>query len=151
MPLVTPKSDKELSTLLKKGIGKFEVVTAEDKISKKGDDMIKLLLKCWDSENNQQNVFDYLIFNDEIFNQAKIKHFCYATGLHKEYESGTFVLTPYQCENKEGTLKIGISIDKTGQYGDKNCVQDYIKPLEGSTLTSTPLKDLNDSLDDIAF
>lgn len=145
MPSFTPKSDDELITLLKKGEGTFTVLSAVEAISKNGDDMIKLLLECYDCENNKGNIFEYLIFNDNVFCQAKIKHFCYAVGLEKTYESGK--LNSYECSEKSGRLAIGIQKDKTGQYPDKNCVLDFLKPDD----SKKQINDLNDSLDDINF
>lgn len=143
MPSFTPKSDDQLITLLKKGEGTFTVLSSAEKISKNGDEMIKLLLECYDCENNKGNIFEYLIFNDNTFCQAKIKHFCYAVGLEKSYESGK--LNHFECSGKSGSLIIGIQKDKTGQYPDKNCVIDFLKPKENK------VPELNDSLDDIAF
>ncbi len=144
-----PKREEDLQILLKEGIGTFEVIKAEEKESKKGDKMAKLLLKCWDCENNQGNIFEYLIFNDNLFSQRKLRHFCYCVGLQDKYEQGKLSIDDFV--HRGGTIAIGIQKDKTGQYPDKNSVYDYLKPMEKSNLTSTPLKDLNDSLDDIEF
>ena len=145
MPSFTPKSDEQLSTLLKKGEGTFTVLSAVEAKSKNGDEMIKLLLECYDCENNKGNIFEYLIFNDNVFCEAKIKHFCYSVGLDKSYESGK--LNSFECSGRSGRLAIGIQKDKTGQYPDKNCVSDFLKQDN----SGMPNNELNDSLDDIAF
>jgi len=145
MPNFTPKKDEDLVKLLKEGEGTFTVLSAIEATSKKGDPMIKLLLECYDSENRKGNIFEYLIFTDNVFCERKIKRFCYAVGLEKEYESGK--LNHFECSGHSGNLLIGIQKDKTGAYPDKNCVFDFLK---GDGIRTSP-SDLNDSLDDINF
>jgi hypothetical protein len=145
MPSFKPKSDEELCTLLKKGEGTFTVLSAVEAKSKNGDEMIKLLLECYDCENNKGNIFEYLIFNDNVFCESKIKHFCYAVGLEKSYESGK--LNSFECAGRYGRIAIGIQKDKTGAYPDKNCVYDFLKQDDSKKI----INDINDNLDDIAF
>lgn len=145
MPSFKPKSDEELCALLKKGEGTFTVLSAVEAVSKNGHNMIKILLECYDCENNKGNIFEYLTFNDNIFCAAKIKHFCYAVGLENSYESGK--LNSYECAGRSGRLIIGIQKDKKGEHPDKNCVYDFLKPDENKKQIS----DLNDNLDDINF
>lgn len=144
MPNFTPKKDEELVTLLNEGEGTFNVLDAQEATSEKGNPMIKLLLECWDCLGKKGTIFDYLIFTDNVFCARKIKHFCYAVGLEKEYESGK--LNHFECQGKSGDLLIGIQKDKTGAHPDKNTVLDFLK-LSGRSNSPT----LNDSLDDIAF
>jgi hypothetical protein len=148
MPSFTPKKDEELVTLLKEGEGTFTVLNAIEATSKKGDPMIKLLLECYDCENRKGNIFEYLIFTDNVFCERKIKHFCFAVGLEKEYESGK--LNHFECQGRSGNLLIGIQKDKTGAYPDKNCVYDFLK-CDGNPKYTNVLHDLNDNLDDINF
>lgn len=148
----TPKKDEELSVLLKEGAGSFEVVKAEKRTSQTGNPMIALLLRCWDSDGNQGNIFEYLILNDNIFSQRKIKHFCYCVGLGHKYESGE--LNAIDCENRSGNIIIGISSDKKGKYPPKNNVYDFIK--KSDNLNSEKINDVNKNndkefLDDLPF
>lgn len=150
MPNFIPKSDDQLkkerellTTLLKEGEGTFTVLSAKEKTARSGAEMIELILECYDWGGVKRNIFDYLIFNDNIFCLTKIKNFCSATGLEKSYESGK--LNHFECEGKSGNLMIGIQKDKTGRYPDKNNVVSYLKQNESH------INQLNDSLDDIAF
>lgn len=139
-----PEKDEDLTTLLKEGEGQYQVIKAEKKESKNGNPMIKLLLKCWDCEGNQGNIFEYLILNDNVFSKRKIKHFCYSCGLEEKYESGE--LNASDCENKYGILIIGIQKDKAGQYPDKNSVYDFLKPKEDIKLKGKISPELNDDI-----
>lgn len=135
----TPKKDEELISLLKEGEGQFTVIKATKKTSKNGNPMIELILKCWDREGNEGNIFDYIIINETIFSMRKIKHFCYAAGIEEKYESGK--LNAYDCENRSGNLVIGIQSDKEGKYPDKNCVSDYLKKKEENNSSNEKLDD----------
>ncbi len=119
-----PKKEEELNTLLAIGIGDYEVIKSTAKISHIGNAMIELVLKVWDSQGNQGNIFDYLILNGHNLSLRKIRHFCYSAGLESTYEEGK--LNASQCLGKVGKLQIGIQKDKEEKYPDKNSVQDYI-------------------------
>lgn len=116
-----PKTEEELkkTVLLPKGEYDFEVIGAEEAVSKQGNDMIKLTLKVYDTDGTTTTVFDYLLASLEY----KVKHFCDTTGLIAEYQSGA--LTVDMCLNKCGKCKLDIEKDKTGKYDDKNVVKDY--------------------------
>ncbi len=117
----TPKTEEELAleNLLPAGEYDFEVISAEDARSSKGNDMIKLKLRIFHDESERQ-VFDYLM--EAV--HYKLKHFCDAADLAREYESG--VLKASMCNGRAGRLRLAIEKDKTGQYSDKNAVKDYI-------------------------
>lgn len=115
-----PKTEEELKgPLFPKGEYDFDVVGAEDTVSKAGNSMIKLTLKVYATDGGITQVFDYLLEALEY----KIKHFCDTTGLTAEYQSGT--LTSDMCLNRCGRCKLDIDHDKTGKYDDKNVVKDY--------------------------
>lgn len=145
----TPKTEKEVSSLLQEGVGQFEVLKALKKISQAGNSYIALTLKCWDKDGNQGLIFENIMNGEHPFILRKIRHFCYAVGLENEYESGK--LNADMCLGRSGIILIGIQKDKNGKNPDKNCALDFLKPLEKSKLTSTPLKELNDNLDDLPF
>jgi hypothetical protein len=108
------------SSLLPVGVYPFDVMTAEDKISKTGNEMIELKLNVF-GENQEAHVFDYLLEKMAF----KLRHFAEATGLIGEYERGE--LEALSCLNKSGYAKIGI--DKgNGNFPPKNTVVDYLKP-----------------------
>jgi hypothetical protein len=119
-----PKNEEELIELLAIGNGTFEVLQASEEVSKNNNRMIKLILKVWDENGQQGQIFDYLILNENKFSLRKIRHFCYSVGLENIYAKGKLDIS--DCENKSGNLMIGIQKDKNGQYPDKNFVNDYI-------------------------
>lgn len=141
-----PKKEEELIDMLSSGIGNFEVLKATEKMSKNNNPMIELLLKCWDANGQQGQIFDYLIISDNKFSQRKIRHFCFCVGLEDKYESGK--LDAHDCERRSGNIMIAIQKDKNGQYQDKNIVADYIQRLE----TTGILDNEHDNIDnDIPF
>jgi hypothetical protein len=137
---ITPKTDQELASmnLIQPGQYPFEVIVATDKVSKSGNEMIELKLKIWDENNKERVVFDYLL--DSMFH--KIKHFCEITGLIDKYNSESLLAS--HCLGKSGYLDLAIQKDKSGIYGDKNSVKDYVV-----TISSEPKKEdefINDQI-----
>lgn len=122
----TPKTEKEIQemNLISPGIYDFEVISASDKMSKTGNEMIELKIKIWDINNQERIIFDYLLEAMSF----KLRHFAEATGLLQKYESG--MLLAKDCLGKSGKVEIIIQKDKNGQYGDKNAVKDYISSNE---------------------
>jgi hypothetical protein len=118
----TPKTQKEIdeSNLMPAGIYDFEVVSAENAISKKGNEMITLKLHVFDSEGAARIIFDYL---QEAL-EYKLRHAADACGLIESYETG--YLDAPDFIGKCGKVKIKIDKSKEPQYSDKNVVQDYI-------------------------
>lgn len=122
-----PKTEQELQAmmLVEPQECDFEVVSAEDAISGKGNEMIKLKLRVY-TDSGERFIFDYLM---EAM-AYKLRHFAEATGLIDHYEAGT--LSAMDCLNRSGRLRLGIERDKTGQYADRNGVKDYV-PVEGQS------------------
>jgi len=116
--------------LLPKGVYDFEVMTAEDAVSKRsGAEMIKLSLKVFASDGREQFVTDYLLASME----HKLYHFAHGTGLGALYDAGNF--TAADCDGACGKVKIKIEKDET--YGSKNVVQDYVAPAAKDAATPT--------------
>ena len=126
-----PKSESEMQSdsLLDTGLYDFEVMTAEDKVSKNGNEMIALKLRVF-SDRGERHIYDYLLESTAW----KLKHFCEIAGF--DYENGTLIAI--DCAGVCGKVKIGISKDKTGQYGPKNQVNDYLSPKEMGLAVMTP-------------
>lgn len=120
---VTPKTEKEIAelTLLPKGTYPFDIVKAEEKTSKKGNEMIALNLKIYHGEQTRF-VNDYLM--DTEFGAGKLRHCAKVCGLLDDYESGA--LNAPDMEGRSGFVKLGIEKDKTGKFSDKNTVLDYL-------------------------
>lgn len=114
------KEQLEQGDLIPPGIYDFQVVDAQEKISKSGAEMIALQLKIFMPDGRVRVIFDYLLEALEY----KFGHFAEATGLLPKYQEG--YLNAEDCFDKCGKCKIYIQKDKTGEYGDKSAVADYI-------------------------
>lgn len=154
MKINNPLSDKQLKDgdLIPKGEYDFSVQDAIDTYSQAGNEMIKLKIRVWMPDGRERTVFDYLLEALEY----KLGHFCEATGLVDRYKSG--LLEALDCIGKSGRLKIAIQSDKSGQYGDRSVVVDYIPSDEEeasrakSSLPKTAIDpNFDDSLDKIPF
>lgn len=123
-------TDEEIESfnLLPDGVYEFEVVKSTRRVSKKQNPMAELQLTVFDKEGKAHTVFDYLVFSMVNLNIKKIKDFCYAVGLEKEYEQGSM---PEELERFAGKVSIGIQDeqpnDNGGFYPKKNCVVSYIR------------------------
>lgn len=126
MRIEKPLNEQQLKSgdLIAPGIYNFEVMDALETQSKAGNDMLKLQLKVFMEDGRERIVFDYLL---EAL-QYKLGHFAEVIGMVNKYNEGA--LSAEDCFGKSGQLKIGIQSDKTGQYGDRNTVLDYVMPLE---------------------
>jgi hypothetical protein len=120
------------ASLLEPGVYPFEVMTAVDKISKTGNEMIELKLNVF-GDNQEAHVFDYLLEKMAF----KLRHFAEATGLIADYEVGS--LDALACLNKMAYAKIGV--DKgNGSFPPKNVVLDYVKAeVAGAPTTKNSL------------
>lgn len=118
----TPKSEKEIAEagLWEKGNYPFEIVEAAEEVSKTGKDMIKMKVKLYNGDKTQI-IFDYLLPDTMEY---KLRHLCEVACLLPEYETGN--LEAYNLVGKTGNAKVGISVDKTGQYPNKNNINDYL-------------------------
>lgn len=119
----TPKSEKEIVEmgLLPKGEYSFDVISCEERVSKKGAPMLVLTLKLYDqSLQPRGRVTDYLLESMP----HKLRHAAYGCGIGDKYETGD--LEPHDFNNATGVVRVGIQQDKTGQYPDKNVVLDYL-------------------------
>lgn len=121
---ITPKTEKEIaeSGLMPKGVYPFEVISAEDAVSKANNEMIKATLRIFTPDGKTRQLITYLM---EAM-PAQLFHFCTYCGLAAEYGAGT--LSAEMCVGKTGYAKIGIKEDKTGQYGPQNVIQDFERP-----------------------
>ncbi len=122
----TPKTRKEINdeALWPKGIYGFEVVSAEEKTSSKGNEMIEIQLVVSDDQNRTRKLRDWIM--DAM--PEKQLNFCEAGGLMKQYESGN--ISARDCIGVTGYLKLVIQEDKTGQYPAKNSVANYVPPVD---------------------
>ncbi len=140
-----PKTKEELNAqqLLVKGWYDFEVMHAEEAVSKKsGKEMIKLKLRVFDSNGGERHIYDYLIETAA----SHLFDFCESVGLTDKYEAGT--LTADDCIGRAAQVKIGID-DKDPNYQAKNVAKDYGIPKERSF--SAPKVKVEPDDDEIPF
>lgn len=119
-----PMKEEEISKIFQPGIYKFTVIKAEEKESKSGNEMIKITLKMFHNEiKNKTHLVDAYLMQTQPL-QFLLRHFCSSVGMEEIYNMG--IINESDCINRTGWVKIGIEVDKTGQYGDKNKVIDFI-------------------------
>lgn len=123
-----PMSEQELneSGLAPKGEYDFEILSAKDKTSRKGNSMIELKIGLYREGKVANHVYDYILAEFA----HKLRHFCDSVGLLSQYQNGS--LCAADCEGRSGTAKI--EIEPAGDYPAKNIVKDYvIRPAKDLT------------------
>lgn len=129
----TPKTEAELNPVLPAGTYQAEIVSAEETVSKSGNEMLKLQVRVFHDEGSVL-VTDYLMESIAY----KLRHFCEAAGILDIYERGE--LTDNDCVGHSVQVKLRIEKDKNGQYPDKNAISDYVvkRPKEESVTAGDP-------------
>jgi hypothetical protein len=122
----TAKTEKQLveERLIPDGVYPFEVISAEDKKSKKGNDMIEMEVRLFMPDGTSRSMTDWIMEKMAF----KLFHFCAYTGLSQKYDAGT--LQSQDCVGRTGFAKVGIQADKSGQYPDRNTIADYVRTPE---------------------
>lgn len=129
----SPKTADEIvaDSLLPAGEYPFEVLAAQDKLSKAGNEMIELKLAVYSQDGDQTHVFDYLL--EKI--AYKLRHFAEAVGLLDKYEKGEF--SAFDCEGKNGYCKLAID-SSNPNYPPKNTVRDYVVKEASTAVSAKP-------------
>lgn len=117
-----PSKAKE-NTVIPKGWYGFEIVNAEETVSKKGFPMIKVTYQIWEG-SNKRTVFTYYLLEhpDEEtlgINLGQLENLCKAVGLHQEFKD--VKLEDYMLKGKSGQAYVIIS-KGSGGYGPSNSV-----------------------------
>lgn len=125
-----PKNEDELNPLIPAGLYDAEVVKAEEKTSKAGNEMIALTLRVYLASG------DTILLNDWLMEavQAKLLAFCNAAGLRTVYDSGE--LQANHCEGR--SVKVNIVVKNNGEYGDQNSIKTYVMDRPAPTEPSRP-------------
>lgn len=128
----------QIASLLPDGSYNYQVIKAEDKISKTGNEYTAITLKIWDEDGKEHSIFTNMALI------KLLKHFCDVNGMESEYKSG--FLPPDSFMYKSGgRVMIGVEGEKPdgkgGMYKSKNIVKDYIVAPHGSTTKPLPVKD----------
>jgi hypothetical protein len=131
-----PKTEKEIAeeNLWPAGEYSFEIIEAEDKVSKSGNEMIELTLRVFNSEGGFKIVNDYLL--EAI--SYKLRHAAEVCGLLDNYNRGHLLANDFF--GKTGFVKLKIDKDKEGKYPDKNGIADYITERSKSNGHAAPVK-----------
>lgn len=139
----TPKTEKEITeeNLLPEGRYDFEISGAEETLSKKGNEMIKLMVRVYKPDGKFNIVTDYLL-ESMLY---KLLHCCEACDLMAQYESGR--LSADDFIGKTGQLKLVVKIDETGNYPDQNSIKDYVVD-KNKPITKNPLQEVLDEAND---
>lgn len=136
-----PKTDEELAKEaaargpLPAGVYDFEVLEADNAVSKSGNDMIAMVLTVYDDDGRTRKVKDWLLPSIP----HKLKRAAYTCGLGKSYEAG--MLDAEDFRGRPGKVKLKVERDVTGKYADKNAVQDYVMPDAASAHRAPPKGD----------
>lgn len=118
---IKPKTEQEIQEegLFKAGVYPFEVVKAEDKQSKAGNEMIELNLRVFGAGDQTTFVRDFLLESMA----HKLRHAVVKMLGEDVYNSGSFSAADFK--GREGWVKIGIEKGKDA-FPDKNRVIDYV-------------------------
>ena len=118
------KEAKEANLIPKNTICDFEIVKGvamgskvfltEDRVSSSNNDMIQVIL-CVFYNNKTYTIIDYLMGGKMEFKLRQAMRVC-----------GVDNPTASAFIGKAGKVKIGIQVDKSGKYPDKNNVLEYI-------------------------
>ena len=132
------KAEDARTGILPVGEYDFEVVTAEDTVSKfnDGEEQIQLNLRIYHDGG--------VVFLNQWLSPSKswkIRQFAYAVGLVKQYEAE--VLMAADCLDKAGKVKLGQYEDKTGTM--RNSVFKYLE-TDSFGFIKTSTDDVKDAL-----
>jgi len=132
-----PKTEKQIleEGLFPIGEYSFEIAEAEEAVSKRGNQMIKLTLNVQNDQGGGIVVFDYLM--DAM--PLKLRRCAEACTLLHKYNEGH--LDAFDLQGKTGLLKLAIEKDETGKYPDKNTVNEYLVKDSEQTNKSQAQKD----------
>ena len=147
MRIASPKTEKEIveMNLLPDGWYPITIDKAEEKVSKKGNEMLVLNLRVYKDEGFSF-VTDYIVDND--FSARKLRHLAEMCDLLDEYEGGG--LDAASLPGREGYARVGIQKSKDAQFADKNVIWDFAKEMKetepakakpAATASSTPSDD----------
>jgi len=121
----TPLTDEEIaaSGLLAPGIYDFEVASAEDKVSSKGNDMIEVKLNVYEADGTIRPIRDWIMPQMT----KKFKHFHNACGMMDKYESGSLEASDVIGKSGKCMIKQEPYTNKDGLEVMSNKIDDYVK------------------------
>lgn len=133
-----PKTEDEIRKEQEKrgawppGVYDAEIVSAVEKLSKAGNDMIEMTLQVYHPDDGAtRQVFDWLVEAMAF----KLRHCCEAAGLADAYEAGS--LEAWQLEGKSVKVKLGI--DPKAEI-KRNRVVDYVVSTDAQHVRPAPAR-----------
>ena len=124
-PYSREEAEKKRSTLMPEGRYNARIVTAEEKVSNSGNDMIELEVEVYGPEG-KVIIRDWLLNTDRM--AWKLQHFAEACKLEKKYERGE--LTADDCEGQSCAVEVTVETQKpTAKYPNprpQNRITDYM-------------------------
>jgi len=120
----TPRSEAEAvkasrRTLLPAGMHDAEIREASEQQSKRGNDMIPLLVIVRDVDGIERELRDYL--TDKALGAAKLRHACEAVGALAKYDNGSIGAEDFPGH----AVRVKIGIEKKRGFPDRNVIEDY--------------------------
>lgn len=143
-----PKSADEVNTrkLWPAGTYDFEIVKAEDTVSKAGNDMVKIVLKIFNQAGDYILLSDYLLSDEAM--AFKLRHCCEAIGILAKYETGQ--LEAGDFVSGTGVLKLRVRKSTDPQYPeDQNQINDYMPAHEKEEAAPVKKKKAKSAADDL--
>lgn len=140
-----PKTEREIAEegMMPDGtICDFEVIEAQEAVSKAGNEMIELKLTVWRPNGAQMSMRDWLVST----RQGKVLAFAKAVGMREAYDAGEFRAD--DLAGKAGKLKVGVD-PGDGNYPPRNKVKTYVMPDANAPVAPARQKVTVD--DDIPF
>lgn len=120
---ITPRTEQDVAPkpIIKKGIYKFRIEAAADKVSAAGNDMIVLTVQVQNEAGKAiAQITDYLTEK----NAAKLRHAAAACCAIARYDTGE--LSAADFIGKRGNCRVIVTKDHSGKFGDKNEIADYV-------------------------
>ena len=143
------QAQQERFSLLKEGEYDATLEKFEGKISSTGNRMIEFLLHVYDHDGKVVQIKDFIAFTPKM--TWKLRHHCVSGGMQAEFENKTW--RPQLSVGKMFRVKIKVDqgqeipVDKLkgkpvgSKYPDRNAVDDYLAPPEGTTRANVCTKD----------
>lgn len=120
----TPRSDADAQkasrrTLLRSGSYDAMFREAVEKESKRGNEMIAVVVTVYDGDGGEREFRDFL--TNTALGAAKLRHACEAVGALAKYEAGEV----QQDDFPGHTVRVKVGIEKKRGYPDRNVIEDY--------------------------
>ncbi len=125
--------------LLKAGNGRFKVESADEVMSKKGNLMLALKIRLYDSTNAEAVITEYM--TGQLFYKAR--NLLRAGGMNLPHGDTKAEWGVLDFEGKQGRCEIGID-EPTGNFPAKNIIKAYLEDVQDTP--PPPSEDLSSFL-----